>query len=508
MMNAGPGEPAVRLEGIVKTYGATRALRGAGLDLHAGSIHGLVGQNGAGKSTIVKILAGLEQPDQGRITVFGQPLAAASPRDVERLGVHFIHQDRLLVPTATVAEAMTLGQEITFGPLLAGRRAVRQCEDLIRQHFGVEIPGRTLICDLSAAQQKIVQISRALLANARVLVLDEPTAALLRGEVESLFTVLRGLRDRGLSILFISHYMAEIAEICDRVTVFRDGLDVASTAMADTSVARIVRQMVDRDVSDLFPQRSHRPGTALLRVEGLSLKGAFSDISFQLRAGEVLGLSGLLGSGAKEVMAALFGLVQPDSGQVTLDGDGYAPGSVPDAVARGVVLVPEDRRRQGVSMAHSIRENIALGNLGALTRYGLIRRSDERQLARQAIAALDIRTTGPEQPVSALSGGNQQKVVLGKWLSRDAKVYLLDEPTTAVDIGAKVDIYNALNRLAAQGAGVILLSSDLLEIAGLCDRAVIVHRGRLAGSFEGENLTAAHLLAAANGASYPMEGAA
>lgn len=501
-------EPAVELRGIVKTYGAAQALRGADLRLRPGSVHGLVGQNGAGKSTIIKILAGIEQADAGEIRVFGQEVRAPSPERMERLGIHFIHQDRLLVPTATVAEAIALGQEPRLGPFYRRRTAIRDAEALIRRHFGLEIPGNRLIRDLSAAEQKIVQISRALLAEARVLVLDEPTAALVRREVDSLFDVLRALRAGGLSILFISHYMDDIAELCDEVTVFRDGLHVAAGPMAETSIPEIVTQMVNRQVADLYPRRAHALGAPVLRVEGLRREGVYEDIGFELRAGEVLGLSGLLGSGAKEILATLFGLAPADAGRITLAGRPYAPRSVRAAVAQGVVLVPEDRRRQGVSVAHSIRENITLGNLGRLSRFGLVRGGAERELARLGIHELGIRTTGPEQAVSALSGGNQQKVVLGKWLSAAARVYLLDEPTVAVDVGAKVEIYNVLNRLTAEGAAVLVLSSDLLELAGLCDRALIVHRGRLAGEFSGATLTAEHMLAAASGALPVRKGAA
>ncbi|WP_112310805.1 sugar ABC transporter ATP-binding protein [Pseudogemmobacter bohemicus] len=501
-------QPAVELRGIVKTYGASQALRGADLVLHPGQIHGLVGQNGAGKSTIIRILAGIEQadPGSGLVQVFGEAVSHPSPEEMERRGIHFIHQDRLLVPTATVAEAIALGQEPKFGPFYNGRRATRQAEALIRRHFGLDIPGNRLIRDLSAAEQKIVQISRALASDARVLVLDEPTAALVRREVESLFSVLRNLRSRGLSILFISHYMDEIEEICDHVTVFHDGRHVASHPVASTSIPEIVTEMVNREVGELYPRRSHAPGAVVLKVEGLGRDGAFSDVGFELRAGEVLGISGLLGSGAKEILATLFGLAPADHGRVTLEGRPYAPGSVRAAVSRGVVLVPEDRRRQGVSVSHSIRENITLGNLGLLSRLGLVSRSSERSLAGRGIADLSIRTTGPDQKVAALSGGNQQKVVLSKWLSSGARVYLLDEPTVAVDVGAKVEIYTVLNRLASEGAAVIVLSSDLLELAGLCDRALIIHRGRIAGRFEGETLRPELMLAAASGATPHLPG--
>ena len=505
---AAPPPPAVRLAGITKTYGPVKALQSADLVLEPGSIHGLVGQNGAGKSTIIKILAGLERADSGSVTVFGQEVAQPSPEAMEALGIQFIHQDRLLVPHATVAEAIFLGQERRFGPFLRLRAMRAEAQALIRRHFGLEIDASRLVRELSAAEQKVVQITRAMVGEARVLVLDEPTAALVRREVDSLFAVLRGLRDKGFSILIITHHMDELAELCDRVTVFRDGQSVASLAMAETDPREIVALMVNRQVGDLFPRRSHAPGEVLLQLRHLTHRSAFADVSFDLRAGEVVGLSGLLGSGAKEILQSLFGLEPPVAGEVRLAGSPYAPRSPAQAVAAGVVLVPEDRRRQGVSVSHSLRENIALANLPALSRLGFVGQRAERAVADQRIKDLGIRTPGREQPVSLLSGGNQQKVVLGKWLSRQARVYLLDEPTVAVDVGAKVEIYALLNRLAAEGAAVLVLSSDLIEIAGFCDRAMIVHRGRLIEGFAGPSLTPDRLLAAATGASPALKGAA
>lgn len=502
------GPEAIRLSGIHKSYGPVQALRGADLVLERGSIHGLVGQNGAGKSTIIKILAGLDQADSGSVTVFGQAVQQPSPAAMEALGIQFIHQDRLLVPNATVAEAIFLGQELRAGPFLRPRAMRVQAEALIRRHFGLTIDGNRLVRDLSAAQQKVVQITRALVSEARVLVLDEPTAALVRREVDSLFSVLRHLRDRGFSILIITHHMDEVAELCDRVTVFRDGQSVASLAMAETDIASLIALMINRQVRDLYPARAHAPGEILLQARHLSHKTAFSDVSFTLRAGEVVGLSGLLGSGAKEVLRCLFGLDRLAGGEVQLDGRAFAPANPAEAVARGVVLVPEDRRRQGVSVSHSLAENITLANLGRLTRLGLVNRAAERQVADLRIADLGIRTPNRDQAVSHLSGGNQQKVVLGKWLSQSARVYLLDEPTVAVDVGAKVEIYTLLNRLAAEGAAVLVLSSDLLEIEGFCDRAMIVHRGRLIHGFEGPQLRADRMLAAATGAAPGLKGAA
>ncbi|ABN76138.1 sugar ABC transporter ATP-binding protein [Cereibacter sphaeroides] len=491
---------AIDMTGISKAFGPVKALVDADLRVARGTIHGLVGQNGAGKSTIIKVLAGILKPDSGRITINGTQVESLTPASVERLGVHFIHQERLLVPTATVAEAVFLNYELRFGPFLRPGAMKRRAEELIRTHFGLELPGDTLVRDLTTAQQKIVQITRALAQEAQVLVLDEPTAALVKREVDSLFAVLRNLRAQGIAVIFISHYMQEIEDLCDEVTVMRNGTDVGVVRPGETSIDEIVSMMIARDVGEMFPRRSHALGAPVLRVEGLSQAGHFRNVSFEVRAGEVLGITGLLGSGVKELVECLFGLEQPDAGSVTIDGEVRRFANPGRAVQGRVALVPEDRRAHGVATDMSVRDNITIASLERYMTRGFVSRARENEAVDGFIRELSIKTPHRDQLVRNLSGGNQQKVALAKWLSCQSRVYVLDEPTVAVDVGAKVEIYTLLNRLAAEGAAILFLSSDLLEIAGFCDRALVVYRGTLNGEFAGETLDSDLLLAAASGA--------
>lgn len=491
---------AVDMTGISKSFGPVNALVNASLRVRRGTIHGLVGQNGAGKSTIIKVLAGIFAPDAGEIAIDGRKIERLSPAHIERLGVHFIHQERLLVPNATVAESIFLNQEPRIGPFVRGGAMKQKARELIRDYFDIDLPPDALVRDLTTAQQKIVQITRALARKASVVVLDEPTAALVRREVDSLFTVLRRLRDDGISIIFISHYMQEIEALCDEVTVMRNGTEVGVVDPAKTPIEKIVAMMINRDVDEMYPKRDHSVGAPLLRIDKLSKTGHFLDIAFDVHAGEILGITGLLGSGVKQIVECLFGLERPDTGTITVDG---APCRFtgPDTAVRSLIaMVPEDRRAHGVALDLSVRDNISLASLDRYMSNGFVSRKREAAAVDKLISELSIVTPGREQLVRNLSGGNQQKVTLAKWLSCQSKVYILDEPTVAVDIGAKVEIYGLLNRLAAEGAGILLLSSDLLEIAGFCDRAIVVYRGELNGEFAGTDLNGDTLLAAASGA--------
>lgn len=491
---------AIDMTGISKAFGPVKALVDADLKVSRGTIHGLVGQNGAGKSTIIKVLAGILKHDSGRIAIDGRVVDHLTPASVEKLGVHFIHQERLLVPTATVAEAVFLNYELRFGPFLRPGAMKRRAEELVKRYFNLDLPGDTLVRDLTTAQQKIVQITRALAQDARVLVLDEPTAALVKREVDSLFAVLRRLKADGLAVIFISHYMQEIEDLCDEVTVMRNGTDVGVVRPGETSIDEIVAMMINRDVGEMFPRRSHTPGAPILKVQGLGQAGRFRDINFELRAGEVLGITGLLGSGVKELVECLFGLERPDTGTMTIDGEVKRFGTPGQAVRNRVALVPEDRRAHGVATDMSVRDNITIASLDRYMTRGFVSRRRENEAVDGLIRELSIKTPHRDQLVRNLSGGNQQKVALAKWLSCQSKVYVLDEPTVAVDVGAKVEIYSLLNRLASEGAAILFLSSDLLEIAGFCDRALVVYRGGLNGEFSGDALDSDTLLAAASGA--------
>lgn len=491
---------AIDMRSITKTFGPVKALTDADLVVKSGTVHGLVGANGAGKSTIIKVLAGIYARTSGTVEVMGKNLDVITPAVIEAEGVHFIHQDRLLVPTATVAELIFLRNEPRVGPFISYRQMNRRARDLLKSYFDLDLDPRSLISELSTAQQKIVQITRALANEAKVLVLDEPTAALVKKEVDNLFAVLRRLREDGLAIIFISHYMAEIEEICDVVTVLRNGTDVGVAVPAEVGIPKIVEMMTNRDTSELYPRRDVTIGKPVLSVRNLSLQNAFRDVSFDLHAGEILGVTGLLGSGDKELLNTLFGQVAPDSGEISLNGTAVRFKSPVQAVDSGIAKIPEDRRAHGVALGLSVGENISLASLDQMSVRGFVKRGEEAQKVDALIAELGIKTPSRHTLVRNLSGGNQQKVVVAKWLSCNSQVYLMDEPTVAVDVGAKVEIYNLMNRLADEGKALIFLSSDLDEVTEMCDRILVIYRGKIIAEYGRGEIDADRLLAVASGA--------
>ncbi len=494
---------ALHLENIVKHFDGAVALAGASLRVRRGTVHGLVGQNGAGKSTLIKLLAGLHQPDEGRIEIDGQTYGKLTPHQVEELGIHFIHQDRLLVPTFTVGETLFLGREprIAGTPFLDRRLMQRRASEILNDYFGVRLPNSALISELSTAEKQIVQITRALLDQPKVLVFDEPTAALVRREADILFRLIRRLRDEGVTIVYISHYLNEIEELCDHVTVLRNGEDVATLALGETSAAAIARLMVARDIEEMFPKRSIAPGKDILTLNRLSSRGKYHDISVTLRRGEVLGLTGLLGSGAKDLIRTLFGLETATSGTIEIDGKPVRSVNPAQSVDRHLALVPEDRRANGVALDLSVTENITLSSLKRFTQLGFLDFRRERREADDLIGRLEIKAAGRDALVRTLSGGNQQKVAIAKWLSRHSEIYLLDEPTVGVDIGSKVEIYNLIGDLAARGAGIIVLSSDLPELIGITDRILVLFRGSIVREFVSPETSPDEVLAASTGSS-------
>jgi ribose transport system ATP-binding protein len=493
---------ALALRGLVKQFGGVRALDGANLEVRRATIHGLVGQNGAGKSTLIKILAGIHQPDSGTIEIDGQRYGHLTPDKVERLGIHFIHQERLLVPTFTVGEALFLANEPVRGPfaLLDHRRLKNQSREILRSYFDIEIPGEALISELTPAEQQIVQITRALLHNPSVLVFDEPTAALVKREADHLFQTVRRLRDDGLTIVYISHYLSEIELLCDCVTVLRNGADVGTVDPRAVPAASIASMMVARDIDEMFPKKEISIGESILSVRELSLRRVFMGVSFEVRKGEILGITGLLGSGMKELVRCLFGLLRPDTGQILIDGQPARLRTPFAAIRRNLALVPEDRREHGVSLGMSVRENVTLASLQKYSRCGLLQAAREKESVDSLIQQLMIQTPDCEMTARNLSGGNQQKIVLAKWLSCQSAVYLLDEPTVGVDVGAKVEIYRLIGALAEQGSGILLLSTDLLELSGVCDRILVMYRGHITREFIGAETDADEILASTTGA--------
>ncbi|MGO4449798.1 sugar ABC transporter ATP-binding protein [Phyllobacterium sp. TAF24] len=496
------GKYALRLRGLVKRFGGVEALSGATLEVERGTVHGLIGQNGAGKSTLIKILAGLYQPDEGSIEINNISHRRLSAYEVEKLGIHFIHQDRLLVPSFTVGESLFLGRE----PRLAGlpfldRRTIRKrAEEILDKYFKLKLPANVLISELTAAQKQIVQITRALLDKPSILVFDEPTAALVRREADILFDLIRRLRADGITIIYISHYLNEIEALCDRATILRNGKDVATIDPRATPASKIASLMVARDIEEMFPKISVTIGEPVLTAKALSKAGKFQNVSLDIRQGEIVGLTGLLGSGAKDLVRVLFGLEAADTGEITIEGEKGRPRSPVAAVAKRLALVPEDRRGDGVALGLSVAENITLASLKRFTGFGFLKRDEEHTEVDRLIEQLAIKTNGRFAPACTLSGGNQQKVALAKWLSRKSTLYILDEPTVGVDIGSKVEIYNLIGKLAERGAGILILSSDLPELIGITDRILVLYRGAVVREFQSSEATPDEVLAEATGA--------
>ena len=493
-----PAPPRVELSGISKRFAATQALDDVSLDLLPGEVHALVGENGAGKSTLVKILAGVHQPDSGTIRLDGEETQIAGPAESRALGIAVVHQEPRLFPDLTVAENVFIGHAPSgrFGSIDWGatRRAAQALFDQLEVRFDVGAPVR----GLSMADQQLIEIAKSLSVDARVLILDEPTASLSAHEVERLFTIVRRLRDRGVSVLFVSHRLDEVFELCDRATVLRDGRHVVTTATRELTTADLVRYMVGRAVT-LFPKVETPIGEVLLEVEGLTRVGVFRDIGFSVRAGEIVGFAGLVGAGRTEVARVLFGIDHRDAGTIRLGGRAVTFATPSAAMQAGIAYLPEDRHQEGLVLDFSIAQNITLPILPRLFPRLLVRASTERAVAEDHTAQFNVRMTGVDQFVGSLSGGNQQKVVLAKWLASGPTVLILDEPTRGIDIGAKVEVHRIISELAASGLGIILISSDLPEILAMSDRILVMHEGRITAEIPRHDATEEGVMFAATG---------
>ncbi|MGW7819209.1 sugar ABC transporter ATP-binding protein [Streptomyces puniciscabiei] len=480
-------EELLRIEGIRKTFPGVVALDGVDFDLRRGEVHVLLGENGAGKSTLIKMLSGAHTPDSGRIRVGGQEVRIQGAQDAERLGIATIYQEFNLVPDLTVAENIFLGRQPRRFGMIDRKRMEADAETLLAR-VGVPVSPRARVRELGIARLQMVEIAKALSLDARVLIMDEPTAVLTSEEVEKLFGIVRSLRADGVGVVFITHHLEEIAALGDRVTVIRDGRSVGQVPAA-TPEDELVRLMVGRSVEQQYPRQRPEPGPALLSVEGLTRNGVFHDVSFEVHAGEVVGIAGLVGAGRTEVVRAVFGADPYDGGVVKVSGDRLRRHDVNAAMAAGVGLVPEDRKGQGLVLDASVEENLGLVTLRAATRAGLVDRRAQRVAAERIAGQLGVRMAGLGQQVRTLSGGNQQKVVIGKWLLADTKVLILDEPTRGIDVGAKVEIYRLVNELTAQGAAVLMISSDLPEVLGMSDRVLVMAQGRIAGELAAAEAT-------------------
>ena len=476
---AAPGTVVLALEDVSKSFGAVAALRGAQLELRSGEAHALVGENGAGKSTLVKILAGVHGPDSGRVLLDGAPVTLDDPAAARAAGIAVIYQEPTLFPDLSVAENIFMGRQ----PLTSGRRIDRKdlaarCRVLF-DRLGVTLDPDRPARGLSIADQQMIEIAKALSFDARVLVMDEPTAALSGVEVERLFTVARSLRSAGAAVLFISHRFDEVFDLCDRITVMRDGQWVSTDPAADLTVDQVVRRMVGREVASLFPKIDVDPGDVVLEVRGLTRLGVFADVSFDVRAGEIVALAGLVGAGRSEVVRAVFGVDAYDAGSVRIGGTELRQGSPAAAMAAGVALVPEDRRQQGLVMELSVERNATLTRRWKLAKFGLLSARSERATAADWTKRMQVKAGKLSDAVSTLSGGNQQKVVLAKWLSTDPRVLIVDEPTRGIDVGTKAEVHRLLSQLAADGMAVVMVSSELPEVLGMADRVLVMHEGRL-----------------------------
>jgi rhamnose transport system ATP-binding protein len=492
--------PRLTLAGISKSFPGVRALHNVSLSLYPGQVTALIGENGAGKSTLVKILTGIYQPDAGEISIDGNPVSLPSAHAAFGYGITAIHQETVLFDDLTVAENIFLGHapKTRFGTIDWGtmRKHAREVLETMRASH---IDADTRLRDLGIANKHLVAVARAMSIDAQTVIMDEPTAALSAKEIEELFLLIEFLKGEGKAVLFISHKFDEIYRIADRYTVFRDGEMVGEGLLAETDQAQIVRMMVGRSVDHIFPKRNAVIGEPVLVVSGLSHPTEFDDIGFELHKGEILGFYGLVGAGRSEVMQAIAGITRTSRGAVSLDGEVLASKSAADAIRAGIVYVPEERGRQGVVIGMPIFQNVSLPSLKHTSRSGVLQLAEEFALARKYTERLDLRASSLSQDVGTLSGGNQQKIVIAKWLATAPKVIILDEPTKGIDIGSKAAVHGFMAELVAQGLSVIMVSSELPEILGMSDRVVVMREGRIAAVYDNKELHAETLVRAAAG---------
>jgi rhamnose transport system ATP-binding protein len=491
--------PVLRLRGITKAFPGVKALQGVQLDLWPGQVTALVGENGAGKSTIVKVLTGIYQPDAGTIELDGRETRFATPAAASAAGVTAIHQETVLFDELSVAENIWLGHAPRTRLGLIDTRAMREGARRLLDEIGARLDPDARLRELGIASRHMVAIARALSVEARVVIMDEPTAALSHKEIHELYALIETLKARGKAILFISHKFDEIFRIADRWTVFRDGRFVAEGAMAEAREDDLVQMMVGRSVDQIFPARAHNIGPAVLTVAGYNHPTEFADIGFTLHRGEILGFYGLVGAGRSEVMQALFGITRPSKGAVRIDGKVRVIRSTAEAIAAGIVYVPEDRGRQGAVRGLPIFQNVTLPSLDRVSRAGFLRMAEEFRLARDYTARLDLRAASLDQDLGLLSGGNQQKVVIAKWLATQPKVIILDEPTKGIDIGSKAAVHAFMAELAAEGLAVIMVSSEIPEVLGMSDRVIVMREGRIVDEIAGARMTPEALVRAAAG---------
>lgn len=481
-MTAPDATPLLEVRQVTRRFPGVIALRGVSLSLHKGEVLALIGENGAGKSTLMKILAGVQKPSEGQILIEGQPVEINSVQDAMKHGIALIHQELNLSDNLDVGANIFLGREPRKFGMIDRARIAREAKIFLDQ-VGLNVSPSTIVSDLSIGRQQMVEIAKALSINARVLIMDEPTSSLSTRESEALFKVVRNLRDKGVSIIYISHRLGEVKLLADRVSVLRDGANVGEIPRSEVSHDRMVRMMVGRDISQFYARTCHTPGAPALEVRGLrTMANPAHAINFTIRAGEIVGMAGLVGAGRTEMLRTLFGIDRAIAGEILIKGKPVDVRNPITAIEAGLALVPEDRKQQGLIIEMMVRTNTSLASLKRSSKAaGFLNRAYERSIATEMIGRLRIKTPGPEQIAQYLSGGNQQKIVLGKWLAMKPSVLMLDEPTRGIDVGAKQEIYRLMEELAGQGVAILFVSSEMEEVLGMSDRALVMHEGKLTG---------------------------
>ena len=489
----------IEMRGIDKSFGSNQVLKQAGFTLESGEVHALMGENGAGKSTLMKILTGVYTKDAGTVLVDGKEVNYKNPQEAEKAGIVFIYQELNVMFDLTVEENLFMGKEIhgKFG--ICDKKAMQKKAQEALNILGVNISPKTVMAELSVGQQQMVEICKALMADAKVIIMDEPTAALTQSETVALFKVIESLRKKGVSMVYISHRMEEIFELCDRITVLRDGSYIGVKNIPETNMNEIVKMMIGREIGERYPSRNVKIGKEVLKVKELTRKGTFHDVNFSVRAGEVLGVSGLMGAGRTELMQAIFGNLSYESGTIEIDGKEVKISNPRQAMEHGIGFITEDRKTEGLMLDKSIRENISLCNLRRISKSSVISREAEKNMVAEAIKDLHIKCFGSYHECNNLSGGNQQKVVLAKWILTNPKILILDEPTRGVDIGAKKEIYSIINKLAAQGVAIIMVSSELPEVLGMSDNIMVVREGEVRGIISYEEANQERVMTLATG---------
>ena len=471
----------IELKNIHKAFGSNEVLKGVNLKLKSGEVHALMGENGAGKSTLMNILTGIHKQDKGQIFVDGKEVSFKNPLEAEANGIAFIHQELNIWPNLSILENLFMMHSITSSLGILDFKAMRALAEEKCREIEIELPLDAEAGECSVGQQQMTEIVRNLLVDAKVVIMDEPTAALTERETEKLFEVMRSLKKRGVAMVYISHRMEEVANNCDTITVMRDGVSVATKPVAEYSMEQIVRDMVGRSITEFYPDRPNKPGDVLLEVKGFSQTGVFKDVSFNLRKGEILGFAGLMGSGRTEIMRAIFGVDEHAAGELLFKGKPLVITKPEDAIKAGMAFVTENRKIEGLILDFSILRNIALPSVDSFAKNSVINFSKLSDFANKMASKLGVKANDLDLEAGALSGGNQQKVVIAKWVGMNPEVIIMDEPTRGIDVGAKRDIYELMNELTASGVSIIMVSSELPEVLGMSDRIMVVHEGRIAG---------------------------